>query len=65
MGYIKPRVWEFDARPIASIVGCTPPQPVFLALSNAYAPPSGAAFAFPTPVEALWKQEGAKSLETQ
>ena len=25
------------------------------------APPSGAAFAFLTPVEALWKQEGKKS----
>jgi hypothetical protein len=39
-----------------------PPQPKNSALSNAYAPPSGAAFAFLTPVEALWKQEGKKSL---
>lgn len=27
-------------------------------------PPFGAAFAFPKPVEALWKQEGAKSFIT-
>ncbi len=37
------------------------PQPKYLAFPNAYAPPCGAAFAFSTPVEALWKQEGEKS----
>jgi hypothetical protein len=34
-------------------------------ISNTYAPPSGAAFAFAPTLEALWKQEGAKLLETK
>ena len=45
----------------ASHDGSLSPQPKYFAFPNAYAPPSGAAFAFPPPVEALWKQEGAKS----
>ena len=36
-------------------------KPKFYAFLNVYAPPSGAAFAFEPPVEALWKQEGLKS----
>jgi hypothetical protein len=50
---------------LVSYGGCLSLQPKYHALSNAYAPPSGAAFVFPKPVEALWKQEGAKSLEKQ
>ena len=41
--------------------GCTSPQPKNTTRPNTWMPPSGAAFAFSTPVEALWKQEGEKS----
>ena len=37
------------------------PQPVLHVIPNAYTPPCGAAFVFQKPVEALWKQGGAKS----
>lgn len=53
---------EQEAGTLAGVgfVGCEPPQPERIALSCAYAPASGAAFACEPPMEALWKQEGAK-----
>jgi hypothetical protein len=54
-GFIDPNGLAHNLK----VVGSNPtPATKFYALSNAYAPPSGAAFAFLPPVEALWKQEG-------